>query len=51
MIVAMDPKRNAQHHDEISLTEFQFEKVCFLEILENMILNDIVFSKFSISSI
>ncbi len=30
------------YHDEISLTEFQFEKVCYLEILENMVFNDIV---------
>jgi hypothetical protein len=30
------------YHDEINLTEFQFEKVCYLEILENMVFNDIV---------
>jgi hypothetical protein len=41
----MHPTRSlSYYHDEISLTEFQFEKVCFLEILENMVLNDIVFT-------
>jgi hypothetical protein len=41
----MHPSRIlSYYHDEISLTEFQFEKVCYLEILENMVLNDIVFT-------